>query len=160
MPEVTETQLPGVGVRHEFTTSHGERVGVVSHRGGRRELVVYDRNDPDASSSILHLSADDTRTLAELLGATQVSEALTAAQQRLEGLAIAWVKVERGSPFAGSTIADGRFRTRTGASIVAVVRSDATVPAPGPEFRFEPDDVVVAIGTPEGLADLRTQLGG
>ena len=160
MPEVTETQLPGVGVRHEFTTSRGERVGVVSHRGGRRELVVYDRNDPDASSSILHLSPDDTRTLAELLGATQVSEALTAAQQQLEGLAIVWVKIERGSPFAGATIADGRFRTRTGASIVAVVRSDSTVPAPGPEFRFEPDDVVVAIGTPEGLAELRAQLGG
>ena len=158
MPEVTETHLPGVGVRHEFTTSDGERVGVVSHRGGRRELVVYDQDDLDACSAILHLAPDDTRTLAELLGATQVSEALTAVQQRLEGLAIAWVRIDRGSAFDGATIADGRFRTRTGSSIVAVVRNESTVPAPGPDFQFEAGDVVVVIGTPEGLAQVRAQI--
>lgn len=69
MTEVTETQLPGVGVRHEFTTVAGERVVVLSHRTGRRELAVYDRVDPDACTTALHLSPDDTRTLAELLGA-------------------------------------------------------------------------------------------
>ena len=36
MPEVRETLLPGVGVRHEFTTASGERVAVLTHRGGRR----------------------------------------------------------------------------------------------------------------------------
>ncbi len=157
MPEVTETQLPGVGVRHEFTTARGERVGVVSHRGGRREVVVYDQADPDACSTVMHLTPDDTRTLAELLGATQVSEALTAVQQQLEGLAIAWVRVDRGSAFDGATIADGRFRTRTGSSIVAVVRHDSTIPAPGPDFQFAGGDVVVVIGTPDGLAQVRAQ---
>lgn len=98
MPEVTETRLPGVGVRHEFTTAEGERVAVVSHRGGRREVAVYDRDDPDACTTLLHLTPDDTRTLAELLGATQVSEALAAVQQqRVEGLAIDWLTVPPGS---------------------------------------------------------------
>ena len=40
MPEVRETMLPGVGVRHEFETADGERVAVLTHRGGRRELAV------------------------------------------------------------------------------------------------------------------------
>ena len=74
MPDVTETDLPGVGVRHEFTTSSGERVGVVTHRTGRREVIVYNRSDPDACSAILHLDPDDTRTLAELLGTARVRE--------------------------------------------------------------------------------------
>lgn len=155
MPDVTETQLPGVGVRHEFTTAAGERVGVLSLRSGRRDLVVYDRADPDVASTVVHLDRDDTRTLAELLGATQVSEALTAVQQKLEGLAIDWISLPASSPVAGSTIAEGHFRTRTGASIVAVVRGDETIPAPGPEYRFEAGDVAVAVGTPEGLAQLR-----
>ncbi len=159
MPEVTETQLPGVGVRHDFTTASGERIGVLSHRSGRRELVVYRRDDPDACLTTLHLSAEDTRTLAELLGATQVSEVLAAVQQRLEGVAIDWVTIPAQSPYAGSTIRRGEFRTRTGVSIVAVVRGETTFPAPGPDFSFEPGDVAVAVGTPRGLAQFATLLG-
>ncbi len=157
MPDVTETKLPGVGVRHEFTTSSGERVGVLAHRSGRREIVVYDRADPDESTAILHLSRDDTRTLGELLGASQVSEALTAVQQ-LEGLAMDWITLPPGSPFLNETIAAGAFRTRTGVSIVAVIRGGSTVPAPDPSYRFEHGDIVVAIGTPEGLAQIRELL--
>jgi len=158
MPEVSETPLPGVGVRHEFTTVDGERVAVLTHRTGRREIAVYDRRDPDACTTVLHLSHDDTRTLAELLGASPVSEAVAAVQQRLEGLAIDWVAVPAGSRFVGSTIAEGAFRTSTGASIVAVVRGKVTMPAPGPDHKFEGGDVAVAVGTPEGLAELRALL--
>ncbi|MGQ0617182.1 MAG: cation:proton antiporter regulatory subunit [Acidimicrobiia bacterium] len=159
MTEVRETLLPGVGVRHEFTTGRGERVAVLAHHSGRRELAVYDQRDPDACTTVLHLSLDDTRTLAELLGASQVGEVLAAVQQQIEGLAIDWLKVAPESSFAGATIADGQFRTRTGASIVAMVRGRTTIPAPGPDTRFEAGDVVVAVGTPEGLAALQALLG-
>ena len=39
---------------------------------------------PDACSTVLHLNTDDTRTLAELLGGSPVSEAVSAVQQQLE----------------------------------------------------------------------------
>lgn len=155
MPDVQETLLPGVGVRHEFKTAGGERVALLTHRNGRRELAVYDHDDPDSCRTVLHLSTDDTRTLGELLGTSQVSEAVLGAQQ-VEGLAIDWLTVSAGSPFAGASIADGQFRTRTGASIVAIVRGTATIPAPEPTTTFESGDVVVAVGTPEGLSRLRT----
>jgi TrkA domain protein len=155
MPDVSETLLPGVGVRHEFVTAGGERLAVLTHRTGRRELAVYDRADPDRCTAVLHLSHDDTRTLAELLGASPVSEAVSAVQQRLEGLAIDWVAVPAASPVVGATIAEGAFRTRTGASIVAVVRGATTLAAPGPDHRFEAGDVAVAVGTTDGLAQLR-----
>lgn len=158
MREVTEVRLPGVGVRHEFTTESGERLAVLSHRSGRRELVVYDRHDPDAAGTVVHLTPEDTRTLGELLGATQVSEALDAVHHQLEGLAIDWITVPPRSRFANATIAEGQFRTRTGVSIVAVVRGETTMPAPGPEHRFQPGDVAVAVGTPDGLAQLRNLL--
>ncbi len=158
MADVTETLLPGVGVRHEFTTDDGERVGVLVHRNGRREVLVYDHDDPDSCSAPLHLTSDDSRTLAELLGASQISEAVTAVQQQIEGLAIEWLDVDAGSPSVGTTIADGMYRTRTGASIVAVVRGDTSIPAPGPEFAFAAGDVVVAVGTTDGLAQLRALL--
>lgn len=158
MPEVSETPLPGVGVRHEFTTVGGERIAVVTHRTGRREVAIYDKADPDACTTVLHLDAGDTRTLAELLGASPVSEAVAAVQQRLEGLAIEWITVPEQSRFVGATIAEGAFRTRTGASIVAIIRGTDTVPAPEPDHRFEAGETIVAVGTTDGLAQLREVL--
>ena len=158
MPDVSETPLPGVGVRHEFVTGSGERVAVLTHRTGRRELAIYDRADPDRCTTVLHLSHEDTRTLAELLGASAISEAVSAVQQRLEGLAIDWITIPAGSPVVGATIAEGEFRTRTGASIVAIVRGATTIPAPEPDHRFEAGDVAVAVGTTDGLAHLRRLL--
>jgi TrkA domain protein len=158
MAEVQETKLPGVGVRHEFDTDTGERVGVIVHRDGRREIVVYDRNDPDACSTMVDLSASDTRTMAELLGASQVTEAVAEVQQNIDGLAIEWIVLTDSSTAIGSTIRDGEYRTRTGASIVAVIRGDQSVPAPDPEFDFQIGDTAVAVGTTDGLALLRDQL--
>lgn len=158
MAEVTETQLPGVGVRHEFSTVAGERVAVLSHRTGRREIALYDRADPDSCTTVLHLNPDDTRTLADLLGGGPLSES-AAGVQRLAGVAIDWVPIKAGSGHAGSTIGDARLRTRTGSSVVAVIRGDETIPAPGPDTVLAADDLVVAVGTPEGLRQLRDLLG-
>ncbi len=159
MADVTETQLPGVGVRHEFTTDAGDRVAVLSHRGGRRDLMIYDREDPDSCAAVLHVSSDEAHTLSELLGASRVSESVAqAVQQQIEGLAIEWITVPRDA--ARMTIGEGDFRTRTGVSIVAIVRGDDTIPAPGPEHSLEGGDVAVAVGTPAGLDELRELLRG
>lgn len=154
MPEISEVVLPGVGVRHEFTTANGQRVAVVSHRSGRQELAVYRHDDPDACVIVLDLDAEDATALSGILGAPHLSSAL-AAMQRIEGLAIDWVTVDPRSPAAGSTIGHGGYRTRTGASIVAIIRGTETIAAPGPEVGLEGGDVVVAVGTPDGLAQLR-----
>lgn len=160
MGEVYETKLPGVGVRHEFTTESGDRVGVIVHRTGRREVVMYDRRDPDACSQMLDLSANDTRVLGELLGASQVVEAVGAVQHEIDGLGIEWVPIPATSPAVGTTIEAGQYRTHTGTSIVAVVRGDTTVPAPAPDFEFAAGDTAVAIGTTDGLEALRALMTG
>lgn len=152
MTQVSETHLPGVGVRHDFKTHEGDRIGVLSHRSGRRELLLYDRDDPDACRSVIHLDIEDTRTLSELLGASRVSESVAAVQQQVEGLAIDWITVGARSSYAGATIADSELRTRTGVSIVAVVRGETTVPAPEPTFVLGAGDVAVVVGTPEGIS--------
>jgi TrkA domain protein len=157
MPEIEETLLPGVGVRHEFTSDGGERVVLVTHRTGRRELAIYDRDDPDLRRAVVHLSVDDTTALGELIGASHVSETVRRVQQ-LEGVAMDWVTVAPESPAVGASIGEGAFRTRTGASIVAIVRGESTIAAPGPEARFAAGDVVVAVGTPGGLEQLRSSL--
>lgn len=155
MTEVRETHLPGVGVKHDFTTDDGREVGVLVHRDGRRDIVVYDADDPDRCSMQMSMSAPDTRTLAELLGTSQVNTAVQAVQQEIEGLTIEWLTIDADSPSAGRTIGDGEFRTKTGVSVVAVIRGDVPVPAPEPEFRLTANDVVVCVGTIDGLNRMR-----
>lgn len=159
MPEVTETQLPGVGVRHEFTTCRGDRVSVLVFRTGRREVALYDHEDPDAAATVLHLDEDDARTLTDLLGGNPVTEAV-AGMQQIEGVVLDWIPVEASSSLAGQSIGDGQIRTRTGASVVAIVRTDTTIPAPDPTEQLLAGDTVVAVGTPEGLRAMRQLLGG
>lgn len=151
MSDIHEVKLPGVGVRYEFETNEGKRIGVISHRSGMREIYVSRRQDPDEFNRVVGLSPDDARTLAELLGATRVAEQLAELQQRIEGLVIDWLPVREDSVYAGRTIGDTRIRTRTGVSVVAIVRGDDAVPAPGPEDSIESGDYLVVVGTARGV---------
>ena len=154
MSEIREVKLPGVGVRYEFDTAAQRRVGVISHRSGLREIYVSRRHDPDESERVLELSPDDARTLAELLGATRVAQQLAELQQRIEGLVIDWLPVREDSPYMGRTIGDARIRTRTGVSVVALLRGEDAVPAPGPEQGLESGDYLVVVGTARGVEDV------
>ena len=74
--DVEEIALPGIGLRYDFATRSGQHVGVVCHRNGRRDLVIYDRADPDSSRDVLQLSDEEGDVLAELLGAPRIVERL------------------------------------------------------------------------------------
>jgi TrkA domain protein len=154
MAVVHERPLPGVGVRYEFTTQDGLRLGVIHHRTGERELVLYEREDPDTAHDLVRLGPEDARTLAELLGVSQVEKDLAELEQGVEGLAVDRLPLAVGSSFVGRTIGDTRARTRTGVSIVAVLRPDGPHPAPGPGFELAAGDVLVVVGTPRGIEDL------
>lgn len=151
MSEIHEVKLPGVGVRYEFETAEGKRIGVISHRTGLREIYVSRKDDPDEFKRVLGLSPDDARTLAELLGATRVAQQLAELQQRIEGLVIDWLPIRNDSPYVGRTIGDTRLRTRTGVSVVAIVRGESAVPAPGPEQQLDSRDYLVVVGTARGV---------
>ncbi len=158
--ELFETPLPGVGVRYEFTSAAGDRLGVIVRRDGRRELVLYDKRDPDSCRDTVTMSGEETATLVELLGGTKVTERIADLMYEVEGLSIEWVPLEAGRGLAGRTIGDGRIRTATGASVVAVLRGDASIPGPGPEFVLEAGDVALVVGSHDGVLAAQQLLHG
>jgi K+:H+ antiporter subunit KhtT len=157
--DIQETNLPGVGLRHDFTTRTGRQLGVVTHRTGRRDLLVYDRNDPDATQEVIRLTQEEADALADLLGAARLVAHLARLTQQVEGLAIDWLPIRPDSPYAGRAIADTQARSRTGVSIVAILRGDGAIPAPTPDVRLDPGDTLVVVGTPQGVKDLSKLLG-
>ena len=150
--DMERTALPGIGLRHVFDTERGRRLGVVAHHTGRRDLVIYRRDDPDSAAETVALNAHEANVLAELLGSARIVERLTELQRQVEGLVSEQIPILAGSPYDGRTLGDTRARTRTGASIVAVVREGEVFASPRPDFVFETGDVVVVVGTGEGIA--------
>ncbi len=149
--DVFETRLPGVGVRYEFTNDDGERIGVLVRRDGRREIALYDDDDPDACRAVVRLAPHESATLVELLGGSKVTERLADLRHEVEGLSIEWITMPMAGGLTGRAIGDGRIRTATGASVVAVIRGSTSHPGPGPEFVFEPGDVVLLMGAADGV---------
>jgi TrkA domain protein len=158
--DIQETALPGVGLRREFTTRDGRQLGVVSYRTGRYDLLLYDREDPDASQEVIRLTQEEADALADLLGAARLTGHLAELEQQIEGLAISWLTIQARSPYASGTIADTQARTRTGVSIVAVLRGQTAFPALTPSFGFQAGDTAVVVGTPAGVRALARLLDG
>lgn len=150
MVKVEETILPGVGMRYDFNGRFGKRVGVITHRDGRREVFVSLPDDPDATAMTIILTEDESAVVSDLLGGSTVTRRDTKAQ-KIEGLAMDWLPLESTSPWVNVPLGQTMMRTRTGASIVAIMRGGEAIPSPWPEFPLQAEDTVVVVGTPNGV---------
>ncbi|WP_125615841.1 cation:proton antiporter regulatory subunit [Specibacter cremeus] len=150
---IEETPLPGIGVRRELLLGNGRRVGVVTHRDGQAELIVSRADDPDACAASIPLSAEESAALGQLLGATQLISQLAAEQENIAGVTTHQILVRAGSRFAGRTLGETHMRTRTGTSIVALLREGDVIGSPRPDQVLEAGDMAVIVGTDEGLAE-------
>ncbi|WIX75312.1 TrkA C-terminal domain-containing protein [Amycolatopsis carbonis] len=148
---VEVTPLPGIGVRKDFATRAGRRIGVVTQRDGKIELIVSKADDVDACLASLPLTADEAGALANLLGAPQLVAQLTEEHRELPGIHTRQLPITEDGLFDGRTLGDTAMRTRTSVSVVAVARAGQVHPSPTPDFTFTAGDLLVAVGTSEGL---------
>ncbi len=153
--DLERTPLPGVGVKYAFTTAAGQRGAVIVHLDGRRDVVGYDSANPEEARVVLELAGTEPRTVADLLGMPLITDHFDELTPPLDGVETMRMPVAVDSPFEGRRLGDTRARTRTGASIVAVVRDDRVIPSPGAEFTLRAGDSLVAVGDTGSLARLR-----
>jgi TrkA domain protein len=149
--DVKEVLLPGVGLRFEFEIEDGDRIGVIARRSGDFEIVVYTGDDPDEARPIFRLTNEEADALAQILGAPRIAERFADLTREVPGLNAGQVEIRPGSPFVDRPLGDTRARTRTGASIVAIVRDDEVLASPGPSEMLRARDVLVVIGTEDGI---------
>jgi TrkA domain protein len=149
--DVNEVMLPGVGLRYEFTTADGDRLGIVARRNGDFELVRYGEGDPDESRTLLRLKRDEADTIAEILGAPRIVERFADLTREVPGLSSGQIELSPQSRYVGRPLGDTKARTRTGASIVAIVRGEEVIASPGPEKTLQAGDILVVIGTEDGI---------
>ena len=153
--DVKEVLLPGVGLRYEFTSHNGERIGIIARRGGDFDVVLYGPDDPDQARPVFRLNDEEAETVAQILGAPRIAERFTELTRAVPGLEAGQVHIEPGGPFVDRALGDTRARTRTGASIVAIVRDEDVLASPGPVESLRAGDVLVVIGTEEAIASVQ-----
>jgi TrkA domain protein len=65
---ISSRGLPGIGVGHELQLRDGTRLGVVTRRTGKRDLLLYSSEDPDEASAKVVLTEAGANAMAEILG--------------------------------------------------------------------------------------------
>jgi len=146
-PRTRIKHLPGIGLQYDFTTADGEHLSVVAHRNGSRSLDGYRGDEPDGVFS-LHLTADEAAVLADALLAGHDDPRLLRADEL--GLVAERIALSAASRWHGRPLGTTQLRTRTGASIVAILRGSNPIPSPAAAFRLAGGDTLVVVGTREG----------
>ena len=149
--DVKEVLLPSMGVRYEFTSQHGERIGIIARRGGYFDVVLYDRDDPDEARPVFRLTDEEADAVAQILGAPRIAERFTELTREVPGLEAGQIAIQPGSVFVDRPLGDTRARTRTGASIVAIVRNQQVLASPAPSEMLRAADVLIVVGTEAGI---------
>lgn len=127
MSAISEVFLPGVGRKFQVETLDGDRLVIVIHDDGTRELYHFTRKNLDRPTSVLRLTDGEARQIAGIVGGlTYVPRSLPMAEVILGDLVLEWFKIEPRAACIGKTIRDLQVRTVTGASIVSIVEPDQT----------------------------------
>lgn len=155
---IEKIDLPGVGIRHDMVTKHGRHVGVLKYRDGRRELAFYDPEDPDTVLDSIELDDDESDALSDLLGHTALLSQITDFGSGALGLYTDQLILPTDSRYLDLTLGDTQARTKTGVSIVAILRGNKVIASPEAFEILRQDDVFVAVGTRAGLDKLEALL--
>lgn len=78
-------------------------------------------------------------------------ETVAQLQSAVHLLDLTWIDLPEDSPLIGRSIQELSVRTRTGASVVGVMRNGNVQPNPGADYRFTAADLVAVMGSPEQL---------
>jgi TrkA domain protein len=150
--DIKEIDLPGVGKKFVVHTNAGERLTLIIHNTGHREIYNFKRGE-DFPFYALRLDDDEARKFSALLGGAYFQPTVAGSVDMiLEQMSIEWLKVEAQSKLAGKTIAELGVRKKTGASIIAILRDGVAVPNPQADTRLEAGDTLVVVGSREQVS--------
>lgn len=138
----------------------GGHVALVVRPDGERSLFHF-LEDEDRPCDALKFSRDEAQQLANLMGEAYVAppdlEKLDLALGELE---IEWIELDARSPLVGDSLGSTRLRTRTGASVVAVMRDGQAIANPGVDFIFLEGDTVLVVGSQDQCEAARQAMEG
>jgi TrkA domain protein len=150
--DVREHDLPGVGKKYAITTNEGDRMTVIIHNTGHREIYHFKKGE-DYPFVAVRLQDPEARKLGAILGGAYFQPPVAESMDMiLEQLSIEWLKVDPDSTLVGQTIEGAAIRQQTGASVMAVLRGGKAIPNPQPSEQILAGDTLMVIGNREQVS--------
>jgi TrkA domain protein len=157
--ECKEIDLPGVGKKYAINTVDGERMTIILHTTGHREIYLFDQ-DADFPNAAVRMDDEEARQVGAILSGAFFQPVPSQDLETVLGeLTIDWYRVKAGR-LPGHTIEELHIRAETGVSVIAVIRPGSPdIPNPSPQTRIEDADTLVVIGSREQVDDFRRFAG-
>jgi TrkA domain protein len=150
--DVREHDLPGVGKKYAIKTTEGDRMTVIIHNTGHREIYHFKKGE-DYPFHAIRLQDPEARKFGAILGGAYFQPPVAESMDMiLEQLSIEWIKVDEDSPMAGQTLQGAAIRQQTGASVMAVLRDGKAYPNPQPSELIQAGDTLMVIGNREQVS--------
>jgi TrkA domain protein len=160
MPTISEAALPGVGRKFQIEAASGDRLTIVIHNNGTRELYHFAKDDPDRVASVVTLADLEARQIAGIIGGlTYVPQALPSTEIVVDDLVLEWHTIPKQAACIGKTIGELQVRATTAANIVSIIEPDRVKRvSPGPDTILNEGATLILAGDRKTIASLKELL--
>lgn len=153
---IRESELPGIGYKFEIVTRNEDKLVIVIHDDGRREIYHFDPDDPEEVISNVTFNDIEARQIAGILGGMAYKpKALESVEIAFDDLIIEWFQVEPNAPAVNKTIGEIDIRNNYGVTVIAIKkRNSKKSNNPGPDTVLEVGDTLVISGERNQIKNL------
>jgi len=143
----TETELPGIGKKYSVITNEKNKISVIVHFSGRREIYYFDKADYDEPVCTISMNEEEAKQVGSVLMGTYFKPPEEDAKEILfKNLVMEWIKIDKDSIMKDKTIKDLQIRKLTGASIIVILRGDISIVNPSPDEVIKEGDTLIVVG--------------
>ncbi len=151
MSEIKECDLPGIGKKFSLELDSGDKLVVVIHSSGEREVFKFTRGN-DEPTSVTTLSDEEARQIGAILSGTYFQPVVEDEPKlTMKNVTMEWIKIAPDSMLANKKIEELDIRKTTGVSITTIIRGETVIPNPCSGEIIKPQDTLIIIGNTDQI---------
>jgi TrkA domain protein len=149
MSEIKECDLPGIGKKFTLELDSGDKLVVVIHSSGEREVFKFTK-DKDEPTTVTTLNDEEARQIGAILSGTYFQPVIEEEQKlTMKNATMEWIKIASDSKLADKKIEELDIRKKTGVTITTIIRGETVIPNPHSSEILKPQDTIIIIGNNE-----------
>lgn len=149
MSDIKECELPGIGKKFTLELDSGDKLVVVIHSSGEREVFRFTKDSEEPVSTV-KLTDEEAHQIGAILSGAYFQPVIEEEQKlAMKNATMEWIKIVADSTLANKKIEELGIRKKTGVTITTIIRGETVIPNPPPGECIKPYDTIMIIGNNE-----------